>query len=377
MRGGVPRSRLWRCLLRAATGCRGKRSSVALRVAPCVILLLLMVTMAWRSRPAIVASSKVFMSSCAAVSRPVPWVERGPPRPEEVFMSNIDAKLVSDFHYGALPQPPEYVETLCSRTLTSSNTGLLQKGDVVFVDSNFLWPFVTFVLPHIPPTTSFVLVTGDSDDTVPDAPLSHRNAVALARDPRISHWFSTNCGASPNTHTFSCIPNGVSQWFDQRAALAAFRERLPVGKRHSRYVLFSFNVENHPEERGQAWRMGCEPDSPLASVALCSFDRHANLTLLYHTVARSKFVVSPRGRGLDCYRTYEALLLGAYPIVKSSSLDPIFAGLPVLILPSWESLTLDVLKAAYARFSSREWDLSPLYSTHWARRFRSLPPQGS
>jgi len=69
-------------------------------------------------------------------------------------------------------------------------------------------------------------------------------------------------------------------------------------------------------------------------------------------LAESKFVLSPHGRGLDCYRTYEALSLGSFVVVRSSSLDEIYDGLPVLIVEKWEHITEELLDATYKKFSA-------------------------
>jgi hypothetical protein len=47
------------------------------------------------------------------------------------------------------------------------------------------------------------------------------------------------------------------------------------------------------------------------------------------------FVISAAGNGLDCHRTWELLYLGAIVITKTSSLDRLFAGLPVVIVKDW------------------------------------------
>jgi hypothetical protein len=56
--------------------------------------------------------------------------------------------------------------------------------------------------------------------------------------------------------------------------------------------------------------------------------------------AQYKFVLSPRGKGLDCHRTWEAFLLGAIVITESSSLDDMYIknDLPVIILKNFEEL---------------------------------------
>ena len=51
------------------------------------------------------------------------------------------------------------------------------------------------------------------------------------------------------------------------------------------------------------------------------------------------FSVSPHGIGLDCHRTWEDLLLGCIVIVKTSSLDPLYEGLPVVIVKDWNEIS--------------------------------------
>ena len=59
----------------------------------------------------------------------------------------------------------------------------------------------------------------------------------------------------------------------------------------------------------------------------------------YDYVSKSMFNVSPPGFGEDCYRHYESILLGAVPIVRNSTLWPMFAGNPFYILDDWENVT--------------------------------------
>ena len=50
------------------------------------------------------------------------------------------------------------------------------------------------------------------------------------------------------------------------------------------------------------------------------------------------FILSPQGAGLDCHRTWEAMICGLIPIVKSSSIDELFKDLPVLIVKEWNEI---------------------------------------
>jgi len=74
----------------------------------------------------------------------------------------------------------------------------------------------------------------------------------------------------------------------------------------------------------------------------------------YNVLASSHFVLSPRGTGLDCYRTWEALALGTIPIVKKSGpFDAIYEGLPVLLVSRWEEVTLELLEKTLQEWRHR------------------------
>ncbi len=65
------------------------------------------------------------------------------------------------------------------------------------------------------------------------------------------------------------------------------------------------------------------------------------------------FVLSPFGNGMDCHRTWEALLCGCIPIVRSSVFNELFDGLPVLIVDKWEDISLQLLVTTLAQFKDK------------------------
>lgn len=58
----------------------------------------------------------------------------------------------------------------------------------------------------------------------------------------------------------------------------------------------------------------------------------------YEIIANSKFVVSPPGNGMDCHRTWEALALGAIPVVQNSSLWSLYRGERVLVVNDFKEV---------------------------------------
>lgn len=76
-------------------------------------------------------------------------------------------------------------------------------------------------------------------------------------------------------------------------------------------------------------------------------------TRCYDDWKEYKYILSPQGAGLDCHRTWEAILCGVIPIVKTSSIDSIFEKLPVLIVKEWEEITESFLNEKYVEIDKK------------------------
>ena len=50
-------------------------------------------------------------------------------------------------------------------------------------------------------------------------------------------------------------------------------------------------------------------------------------------------MLSPPGNGEDCHRTWESVLLGAIPIVRNSTLWPLYREAPVCVIDDWTNPT--------------------------------------
>ena len=99
---------------------------------------------------------------------------------------------------------------------------------------------------------------------------------------------------------------------------------------------------------------------------MCILLENRSFSAFLDDLRRSKFVASPRGAGEDCHRTWEALLLGAIPIVKSSSLDCLFEGLNVLIIKDWDQIPeTEELERIYEEMQQRKTNREKLYFPYW------------
>jgi hypothetical protein len=94
--------------------------------------------------------------------------------------------------------------------------------------------------------------------------------------------------------------------------------------------------------------------------------------LTWKNMTQFAFVLSPFGNGLDCRRTWEALLCGCIPIVRSTVFKELFEGLPVLIVEKWKDITLTLLQQTLHDFKlkhdNNEFQYEKLtleYYTNW------------
>ena len=58
-----------------------------------------------------------------------------------------------------------------------------------------------------------------------------------------------------------------------------------------------------------------------------------------------KFVLSPKGRGVDTHRFWEILLMGSIPIVESSGLDSLYNKFPCIIVESFKKINDELLNS--------------------------------
>jgi len=225
----------------------------------------------------------------------------------------------------------------------------VRDGDLVWTRLTALPQFLSEALPRI--RARFTLVTGDEDWSIPT---SFAGSEQLLESPKLLLWFTQNldpAARSPKLHPlpigvdFHTISNGP-QWGQPRATpavqeadLAAMRAQMPPAEARLLLAHADFHFNLHPSPTWGDERRSVQSVLQ-ASPAVHFQAREVSRSELWREKMRHAFVVSPHGRGLDCHRTWESLLLGNIVIVKASSLDPLYEGLPVVIVRDWREVTL-------------------------------------
>jgi len=99
----------------------------------------------------------------------------------------------------------------------------------------------------------------------------------------------------------------------------------------TRDVFTAFEPDNNPSVRGPLLEL-------LRSSRFGWSPRRMGPEQYRQAVCESLFVLSPPGRGLDCHRTWEAIYLGAVPVVLEGTLSPeLLRNLPIHSVSSYEN----------------------------------------
>jgi hypothetical protein len=252
-------------------------------------------------------------------------------------------------------QPNRIWISLTGKTFDPS---AVQDGDIIFIknDSYYLNKFFTNVHPRI--KARYSLLSHNGDQTMPGA-FAH-----YLDDDKLIAWCGCNFGSFQHPKIVR-IPIGVigilngnspanceELWGKITIDLA----RGKIKKTNLCYI--SLNTVTNPKERGAALQA-------LTHNGFHSKPANKPYAQYLGEMATFKFVISPHGRGLDCYRTWEALMLGCFPVVKKSCLDVLYQDLPVVIVDDWNQVTQAFLEQKYHEMSQRTYNRAKLSIDYW------------
>ena len=260
----------------------------------------------------------------------------------------------------------------------------VEDGDLVWTRLIALPQFLREAMPRI--RARFALVTGDEDWSIPQ---SFAGSAELLDDPKLVYWFSQNLDHAANHPKLQVVPIGLDfhtisngpRWgharatpADQEAELEALRAEMPPTEERQLLAHADFHFNKH---KSQTWgddRHGVQ--QALAGNASVIFQaKKLKRIELWREKTRYAFVVSPHGNGLDCHRTWESLVLGNIVIVKRSSIDPLYEGLPVVIVDDWREITAQNLQRWHGEHAAqfrRPEVVERLTNAYWIKRARTM-----
>lgn len=232
-------------------------------------------------------------------------------------------------------------------------------GETIYIHPSALKNFLISYLPFI--KFHFILVSGDSDMTVPED--VREEAQQILEHPLLIRWYSQNCTEPqekllqlPIGLDFHTLARGAYSWGPQQSLESQMQDIMNLKNikyiRVSKcYANFQFLMNTrYANDRHEAVQQ-------IPKKLVFYQPRKTTRIECWRNMIQCKYAISPHGNGLDCHRTWEALVLGCIPILKTSPLDPMFAGLPVLIVKKWSDITqtlLDTFQPDYSQLHKLE-----------------------
>jgi len=264
------------------------------------------------------------LAICVAVARPP--VVAGNRTPSQPYISGDGFRSFADHVYDETDQ--------------SLRADEIQHGDIVFVKSDKLGTFFTDV--HANVQCQYILISHNSDASAPGEFSSYLD------DERIVYWLGQNPSIIGHDK-FMPIPIGVANRYVGQTGTASHFQHYASGLKSAEktcLVGINFNPGTNRPEREIVY-------NKFIAKPFCRDISSGSHAAYLENMHKAKYTLSPTGNGLDCHRTWEALIVGSIPILKSSCLNPLLEGLPVVVVDDWSIIDEAFLLNQYSELNQR------------------------
>lgn len=221
------------------------------------------------------------------------------------------------------------------------NLQTINDGDTVYCDTHYILKYKNYLNTK----KDLTIITHNSDHCLYDGEVQRDNAININELNCFSRWFGQN------SYTPKVIPLPIgfenirwevnfgpkAQWLENSRGKISEPESL---------VYLNCNQNTNVEERKTCYDECLKMD-------IVNID-NPNLTYLQYLnrIKEHMFVLSPRGNGLDCHRTWEVLMMRRVPILKrEGQLEKLYKNLPVLFVDNWTDIHNMDLKQLFKSFS--------------------------
>lgn len=238
----------------------------------------------------------------------------------------------------------------------------IKEGDLVWIRCKEFPMFCKQIFPEL--KHSIILLIADGDQSFPSALYHEIDIETLLESNKILHVFAQNCDYKGPSTKISHFPIGIdfhtiayraSYWGevgspqDQESILNEILTQLKPTylRKVGAFVDFHHADSIREGDCRRYLELGEDRTSifnQLKATSLIAYDKKMRRSDLWRKKGEYAFSISPHGNGLDCHRTWEDLALGCIVIVKTSVLDPLYEGLPVVIVKDWSEVNEANLK---------------------------------
>ncbi|CAD6194143.1 unnamed protein product [Caenorhabditis auriculariae] len=185
----------------------------------------------------------------------------------------------------------------------------------------------------------------------------------ILSDPNLIRWYAKNANSSSHPKLVP-LPIGLYEDTPEHHSRIV-RASLSQKKFEDRPIDLYVNValESHKSRSKNFEFCNSTSFTTLCRMERIPFDEYLE------ELGNSKFVLSPRGAGFDCFRTWEAIIMGAIPIIERSPIDALYQNERILLVDSFDEITASLLQETEEKFESHEFGRSKVFKSYWKDMF--------
>jgi hypothetical protein len=138
---------------------------------------------------------------------------------------------------------------------------------------------------------------------------------------------------------------------------------MQVPRKITNLVYMNFSIHTYPIERTPCYETF--KGKPWVTVSN-SVNTLEGRRKFLEEIRNHKFVLCPRGNGIDTHRLWETLYMGSIPIVKRHVAFAEFSDLPILFIDNWGEVNEEMLHNKYTEIMSKTWNMEKLKISYWS-----------
>lgn len=233
----------------------------------------------------------------------------------------------------------------------------MRDGDTIYVKGDYTNMFFRHEFKDI--KTKFIIMSHNSD-----ASAHPRHAKYLDNDKVIA-WFAEN----PAFEHPKLIPIPIAMenpfYFPEKIKIVRGTDlnalRIPWEKRKI-LLYINFSVKTNKKARQPLIDYFSKFDQVVINPKGLDYK-----TYLTH-LGNSKFVLCPRGNGLDTHRYFETILMGAIPVVENSTLWTVYRETTSFVISDLRLVTIDMLNSPDPYLTNRNFSRDIMMWNYWEKR---------
>ena len=227
--------------------------------------------------------------------------------------------------------------SLCNRYPQKFNSQNIKENDKVFINLDNYNEFLN-ILKQNPPKNKFILITHNSDKV-----FTNSHFINIKSFVNKVYAINNICD-NPNVYT---IPIGFRDYpIYTSKILQKIKNDNQNDYKKNIFMYMNFTVNTNYEKRENCLITFCNKP-------WITSEFNIKIEDFYLQIAKSKYVLSPEGTGIDCHRIYESIYFDTIPIIKTTYMDNFYKSLPIIIVQDWSKVTEEEFNERYDEYFNK------------------------